>query len=96
LNSPTLDSHFQVTDAIGDNSLPWRRLNWAARISRYYVVHYERGGRGHSYHVLLVASVPPERARVTWAAAAIPLKNYAEFRSALKSSKLDDSLEYSY
>jgi hypothetical protein len=87
---------FQVTDVITDKGLPWGRLMCAARIPGYYVVHYERGGIARSYHVLVVALSPPERARVTWAAAAIPLKNYGEFRSALKSWKLDDSLDYSH
>src|SRR5436309_12102174 len=41
-----------ATDVITDASLPRKRLIWAVVAGEYYVVHYERGGRGHSFHVL--------------------------------------------
>ena len=89
---------FQVTDAILKPNLPRRRLIWAARIPGYYVVHYEMGGRGHSYHVLLVEYDEIQKsARVVWSAAGtpgIPLKDYAQFVRALKSGKLDDQRDY--
>ncbi len=88
---------FQVTDALGpgEERLPRRRLIWAAKIPGYYVVHYESGGIAHSYHLLLVASDRTDNAaRVVWAAAAVPLRDYEEFLRTLKTDKLDDTLEY--
>ncbi len=86
---------FQVSDAITNETrnLPRRRFIWAARLPEYYVVHYEMGGRGHSFHVLLVKFDGTEKAaQVTWSAAAIFLKDYDHFLRALKTGKLDDSL----
>src|SRR5690348_9612548 len=40
---------WEATDVISDPSLPRKRLIWAAVAGEYYVVHYERGGRGHSF-----------------------------------------------
>src|SRR5437870_10083441 len=44
---------WEATDVITDASLPRKRLIWAATDAEYYVVYYERGGRGHSCHVLV-------------------------------------------
>lgn len=45
--------NWNATDAITDPTLPWKRLVWAAVGSDYYVVHYERGGIDHSFHILV-------------------------------------------
>jgi hypothetical protein len=46
--------NWNATDAVTDPTLPWKRLIWAAAGSDYYVVHYERGGIDHSFHILVV------------------------------------------
>jgi hypothetical protein len=88
---------WQVTDVVMERGLPSKRLVWAAVSGEYYVVHYEGGGIGHSYHVLVVTL--PEGANkpaVIWhGTGSGPLKDYAEFLAALKSGKLDDTLDYS-
>jgi hypothetical protein len=91
---------FQVTDVISTPNLPWRRLIWVASIPGYDVVHYERGGIAHSFHILLVASgKAPRPARVIWSAVATgaraPLNAYDDFLDALKTGQLDDSVDYS-
>lgn len=85
---------FQVTDVITNEKLPGKRLDWAARIPGYMIVHYETGGIAHSYHVMVVALDSGKKAHVVWAALAKPLKSYAEFRAALIAGKLDDSFPY--
>src|SRR6266536_3112835 len=45
--------NWNATDAVTDPTLPWKRLIWAAVGSDYYVVHYERGGIDHSFHILV-------------------------------------------
>ena len=44
---------WEATDFITDDSLPRRRLIWTVTGGDYYVVHYERGGYAHSFHVLV-------------------------------------------
>src|SRR5262245_55258718 len=44
---------WNATDSILDPTLPGKRLIWAAIGGDYYVVHYERGGIAHTYHVLV-------------------------------------------
>jgi hypothetical protein len=85
---------FQVTDVISNEKLPGKRLDWAARIPGYMIVHYETGGIAHMYHVMVVALDAGKKAHVVWAAGTKPLKSYAEFRAALIAEKLDDSLPY--
>jgi len=48
---------FQATDVVFFNSLPWRRLIFAGVSGDKCFVHYEQGGRGHSY-VLALFNVP--------------------------------------
>src|SRR2546423_1262662 len=43
---------FQVTDFVVDSTLPWRRLVFAGAQNDKWFVHYERGGRAHSYYVV--------------------------------------------
>ena len=89
---------YQATDVIDSLNLPIRRLRWAARIPGYYAIHYERGGIGHSFHVLLVqvserADAAP--ARVVWSAVSEGiLKDYDRFVAALRAGQLDDNPAY--
>jgi len=75
---------WNATDAVTDPSLPWKRLIWATFGGDYYVVHYERGGIAHSFHVL-VAKVAKNNAKpkVVWQAMGGPFKDYAAFLDAL-------------
>ena len=45
--------NWNATDAIMDPTLPAKRLIWAAAGGEYYVVHYERGGIAHTFHILI-------------------------------------------
>jgi hypothetical protein len=87
--------NWNATDAITDPTLPWKRLIWAAVGSDYYVVHYERGGIDHSFHIL-VAKLTKNGAKptVVWRAIGHQLKDYAAFLNALRTGKLDDRLDY--
>jgi hypothetical protein len=87
--------NWNATDAITDPTLPWKRLIWAAAGGEYYLVHYERGGIDHSFHIL-VAKLASDDAKlmVVWRAVGHQLKDYAAFLNALRSGKLDDRLNY--
>src|SRR5262245_30987229 len=41
------------TDVVVGPTLPSKRLIWAAKVGDYYVVHYERGGIAHTFHILV-------------------------------------------
>ena len=89
---------FRSGDAITDSSLPRKRLVWAVTNDKYYVVHYERGGRGHSFHIL-VAKLKMEEAKpeLVWRGASFQLKDFKAFLDALKSKDtLDDRLDYAH
>ena len=63
----------------------------------YYVVHYERGGIAHSFHIL-VAKLPKGdgKPKIIWQAVGRQLKDYAAFLDALRNGKLDDRLDYGH
>jgi hypothetical protein len=88
---------WNATDAITDPTLPGKRLIWAAVGGEYHVVHYERGGIAHTFHVLVATLTKGDaKPKVIWQAVGGPLKSYAAFLDALRSGKLDDRLDYAH
>jgi len=87
--------NWNATDVITDPTLPGKRLIWAVVGGEYYVVHYERGGIAHTFHIL-VAKLGKNEAKPTmvWRAVGGPLKDYPVFVDTLRSGKLDDRLDY--
>jgi hypothetical protein len=86
-----------ATDAVTDPTLPWKRLIWAAVGGDYYVVHYERGGIAHSFHILVAKLTKNDaKPKVVWSAVGRPLKDYAAFLDTLRNGKLDDRLDYAH
>ena len=86
---------WQATDVIMEPNLPGKRLIWAEVGSDYYVVHYERGGIAHSFHILVAKLTKNDaQPKVVWRAVGGPLKDYAAFLDALRTGKLHDSLDY--
>jgi hypothetical protein len=88
---------WNATDVIVDATLPSKRLLWAAKGGEYYVVHYERGGIAHTFHIL-VAKLAKDEAKPgsVWNAVGGPFKDYAAFLQALQSGRLDDRLDYAH
>jgi hypothetical protein len=86
---------WNATDVISDPTLPGKRLIWGAIGGQYYVVHYERGGIDHSFHILVSKLAKNDgKPTVVWRAVGHQLKDYAAFVSALRTGKLDDRLDY--
>ena len=86
---------WNATDAITDPTLPGKRLIWAAIGGEYYVVHYERGGIAHTFHILVARlSKNDARAKAVWRAVGGPFRDYPAFLDALRTGKLDDRLDY--
>lgn len=88
---------WNATDVITDPTLPGKRLIWAAVGGAYYVVHYERGGIAHSFHILVAKLTKSNtKPKLIWRAVGQPLKDYATFLIALRNEKLDDRLDYAH
>jgi hypothetical protein len=89
--------NWHATDLIGEAPLPRKRLIWAAVGGEYYVVHYERGGRGHSFHIMVATLAKGEqKSKVIWRGIGNQLKDYKAFLDALRSGNLDDRLDYAH
>jgi hypothetical protein len=59
------------------------------------VVHYERGGIAHTFHVLAATLADNDtKPKVVWRAMGGPFKDYPAFLQALQSGRLDDRLDY--
>jgi hypothetical protein len=87
--------NWNATDSIIDPTLPGKRLIWAAIGGNYYVVHYERGGIAHTFHILVGNSAKNDpKSKVAWSAVGGPFKDYAAFLDALRRGKLDDRTHY--
>ena len=85
------------TDVVIDPTLPSKRLIWAAKGGDYYVMHYERGGIAHTFHVLVAKLTKGEpKPKMVWSAAGGPFKDYAAFLDAMGSGKLDDRFDYAH
>jgi hypothetical protein len=88
---------WNATDSIMDPTLPGKRLIWAAVGGEYYVVHYERGGIAHTFHVLVARLTKNDaKPKVVWRAVGRLLKDYTAFLDALRSGKLDDRSDYAH
>jgi hypothetical protein len=88
---------WRSTDVIGDPSIPSKRLIWTALWGEYYVIHYERGGRGHSYHIVVATFTQgQESAAPVWRAVGGPFEDYSVFLEALRNGGLDDNLKFGY
>jgi hypothetical protein len=84
---------WNATDAISDPTLPAKRLIWTAIGGEYYVVHFERGGIAHTYHILVAKLANNDgEPKVVWRAVGGPFKDYAAFVDALRGGKLDGRL----
>jgi hypothetical protein len=91
------DKKWETTDAITDSKLPRKRFIWGATRGEYYIIHYERGGVAHSYHVLIATlKEGEEKAKVVWRGVGDRLKDFKAFLAALKSNKLDDTQDYAH
>ncbi len=89
--------NWNATDAIMDPTLPAKRLIWGAMGGEYYVVHYERGGIAHTFHILIAKLMKDDaKPKVVWSAGGAPLKDYAAFVDAMRSGKLDDRPDHAH
>jgi hypothetical protein len=87
---------FQETDVLVKKRLPWRRLLFGALSSDHCLLHYEKGGRGHSYHVALF-ELSGHDARLVWRAVADrPFPALVDLRRAVAEGAIEDDKAYAW
>ena len=68
---------------------------WEAIGGEYHVVHYERGGIAHTFHIPVAKVIKGEaNAKILCQAVGGPFKDYAAFVDGFRNGKLDDRLDY--
>lgn len=86
---------FQVTDAVVDRNLPIRRLVFAGVKADKWFVHYERGGRGHGYYVLVFKVDQHGDTRFVWGGSGPNgAKNLEQLRNMVDTGNLSDGENY--
>jgi hypothetical protein len=82
---------FQVTDVIGPEKLPGRRLVIAARGTKAWIICYETGGIAHLFHL---AIVPFEADKVrgdgTWLMLRPPITDLSSIRDAVRDHRYSE------
>lgn len=86
---------YQVTDVVRPGThLPWRRLVLAGCLKSRCFIHYEKGGIGHAYYVV-VFDVTAESASFLWGGAGFKgASDLAALRSKVRSGEFDDTMPY--
>jgi hypothetical protein len=88
---------WNATCVITDPTLPGKRLVWATIGGDDYVIHYERGGIAHTFHILVAKLAKNDaKPKLVWHAVGGQLKDYAAFLDALRAGKFDDRLDYGH
>ena len=86
---------YQVTDVVVDRNLPFRRLVFAGVKADKWFVHYERGGRGHGYYVLVFKVDPHGDAHFVWGGSGPNgAKNLEQLRKMVATGQLSDGESY--
>lgn len=81
---------WEVGNFISDAKLARNRLIWAAVSGDRYVVHYEQGGRGHSFHTLIAEIKKTSAlAKVIQRSTSLRAENYAAFISSLENEHFE-------
>jgi hypothetical protein len=74
---------FQATDAVSDESLPWRQFQFAALSKDYLLIRYSKGGYAFRDYVVLLGRNGVNY-RFVWKAMC-PCTDFQDFIQALKS-----------
>jgi hypothetical protein len=85
---------YQVTDVVVDRGLPRRRLVFAGVRGDEWFVHYELGGIGHSYCVLLFKVDPQNRVQFVWGGAGSHgARNLDQLRKMVAAGQFSDEMQ---
>lgn len=86
---------YQSTDVIHNPKLPFRRLVLAGRCQEFWFIHYEEGGRGHSYAVVLFRDNPNGDPTFVWGGRGFTrASSIGDLRTALAQKLFSDDLPF--
>jgi len=85
---------YQVTDVIDEPGLPRRRLLFAGESSKSWFIHYECGGLGHSYAVLVFRKTAGGGTQFFWGGAGERAKDLNDLRNKIAAGDFRDQLVY--
>jgi hypothetical protein len=85
---------YQVTDVVVERGLPRRRLVFAGVRGDEWLVHYELGGIGHSYCVLLFKVDAQNRVQFVWGGVGSHgAKNLDQLRKMVAAGQFSDEMQ---
>ena len=86
---------YRATDIVDDRKFPLRRLIFAGVKADKWFIHYERGGRGHGYYVLVFKVDPEGRIQFLWGGAGLHRAgNVGQLRKLVAGGQFSDHLNY--
>ena len=85
---------YQVTDVVDEPELPFRRLVFAGVSGGQWFIHYERGGYGHSYSILVFRVQDNGRVAFVWGGAGDRANDLGDLRHAIASGRFKDDRCY--
>ena len=84
---------YQVTDVVSEPGLPFRRLLFAGVKDDEWFIHYERGGRGHGYSVIVFKVDAQQRLQFLWGGVGFRgAKNLDELRKMVAAGQFSDDV----
>jgi hypothetical protein len=88
---------YQVTDVIDEPGLPVRRLLFAGESRKSWFIHYESGGIGHSYAVLVFGKAQKGGVQFFWGGAGSEgAKDLEDLRNKIAAGDFRDNLVYTW
>jgi hypothetical protein len=90
------EQKYQATDVVSEPGLPFRRLVFAGVKDDEWFIHYERGGRGHGYDVVVFKVEAQHRVQFLWGGAGFHgANNLGELRKMIAAGQFsDDAMFY--
>jgi hypothetical protein len=88
---------YQATDVVNPKKpqLPWRRLIFAGRSGDKWFIHYERGGIGHYYAIVLLSAEVGNRPQFLWGGVGFSgAQNLTELRALVAAERFSEKHSY--
>jgi hypothetical protein len=86
---------YQATDVVYHSELPFRRLVFAGVSGSKWFVHYEHGGIGHSYAVVVFAVEPQGRVQLLWGGGgSYRAKDLDDLRKSIANARFCDDVAH--
>jgi hypothetical protein len=86
---------YQVTDVIDEPGLPFRRLLFAGESQKSWFIHYEHGGIGHGYAVLVFSKAQESGLQFFWGGTGSEnAKDLNDLRNKIAAGDFRDNLVF--